>query len=183
MSHRARHHLPRWLAPGLLGVAGVVLLGCAGQRPSASGSPAAPRPSATGPAAVPMDADTAWRIRQRERARRLEDSGDWPQALRLWDALALLPPGDEAARREHHRLAGRMAEAASDHWQRASAALKRNDLDSAEHHLVKLMALDPGHAEALQALRRIDLQRQRRPNPSTPPSPATMPPSAPRGGP
>jgi predicted Zn-dependent protease len=76
-----------------------------------------------------------------------------------------------------------MAEAAADHWQRASAALKRNDLDSAEHHLVKLMALDPGHAEALQALRRIDLQRQRRPNPSTPPSPATMPPSAPRGGP
>lgn len=124
------------------------------------------------------DERAAWRQRQIDRARQFEASGQWPQALLLWQGLRLLQPSDAQASDEVTRLMRRIDEAALDHEHRGDEALRRSDLDAAEHHYAHLLALQPDHPRARQALRQIEAQRLRR-QPVAP----SMAPAPPRSAP
>lgn len=148
------------------------LTGCGTTAPPADPS-ASPRGSQ-----APGDELAAWRQRQIDRAGQFEATGQWPQALLLWQGLLLLRPQDPRAGAEVTRLAQRIDEAARDHEQRGDDALRRHDLDGAEHHFAHLLGLRPGHARALQALRQVEAQRLRR-QPAAPPMAGSAPASAP----
>lgn len=155
-----------------------IALACAGLTACGTITPTADDGASSPGTSAPSDMQAAWRQRQIDRAREFEDGGQWPQALLLWQGLRLLEPTDPQARAEAARLGRRIDDAARDHEHRGDEALRRNDLDGAEHHYAHLLALQPDHPRARQALRQIEAQRLRR-QPGVPSMAAPSPRSTP----
>jgi hypothetical protein len=164
-----------WEASGAIALLSL-LVGCASAQSSDSATAAQATAVPPEPGSTPDAA--AWRLRQIERARAFEAAGQWPRAQLLWQALLLLAPTDRVAAAEVARLARQIDEAAHEHERRGEDALRRGDVDGAEHHFAHLLALQPGQVRALQALRQIEFQRLRRQ-----PAPGSMAPAPPRMGP
>ena len=93
------------------------------------------------------------------RARDYQQRGDLAAAEVQWHIVTLLAPRDEAFRRTRSALQAAIAKAAAESYQAGVAALRRGDADAATQAMLRVLALQPEHAEAAQMLR--DLERQR----------------------
>lgn len=143
-----------WLA-GLL----LALAGCA------SRVPAPPPEAGAGPAqpavtpAAPLD---AYPQQLQDRAERAEALGRWAEAALAWEVLGLLRPDDAAVSGRlataRHQVAARVAR----HQAAAQDAQRRGDGQAATREWLELLALDPTHRGAADALRQIERDRSAR---------------------
>jgi len=132
----------------------VMLWGCAYVPSAPPGEPA-------GAARLSPTAEQFER-RQRERARAAERQGRLAEAAQAWEVLAVLRP-DAAEYRERLASTRRQIDAAVDlHLQRAALAMKGGDFDAAGAQCLTALALEPGNAQAAEALRAIERERNRR---------------------
>lgn len=137
---------------------------------SACGAPPrAPDPAAPGPAAARAETGTdadpqrlAFEQRQAERARRAEAQGQWAEAVLAWELLSLLQPDDAQVRERLAQARQRRAALVDERWAAAEAARRRGDLEPAAQRYLELLALEPTHAAAAEALRAIERERNRR---------------------
>jgi len=100
--------------------------------------------------------------RHRQLAARYRDSGDVAAAAIEWHVLTLLDPDNEAFRRElalARKAASRAIEVELDGGRAAS---HRGDTDAATQAMLRVLALEPGNAEAVKALRELERQRSAR---------------------
>jgi hypothetical protein len=125
----------------------------------------APTPPAGPAAEPPQDAD-AWvadfERRLRERADAAARQGRLADAADAWELLTLVRPA-EAGYAERLAATRREIEAAAaPHRERARQAGKRGELDAAVAQWLAVLALDPRDAQAADALRAIERERDRR---------------------
>ena len=155
------------VAMGLMSVAGV-LTGCASS-PDPSAAPARVEASAT-PAAVPFALGAAapqpsafeLELRERafghQRARRLAD------AAIAWEILAVLRPDVAEYRGRHADMQRQLDAAVAERLPRADQAARRGEIESASQHYLAVLALQPQHRAAAQALRDLERERNSRQN-------------------
>jgi tetratricopeptide (TPR) repeat protein len=104
----------------------------------------------------------AFEQRQRERAASLARQGRLADAAVAWELLTVLRP-ESAEYRERLAEARSLAEAAAaERMQRAAAAYKRGELDNATLHYLSVLAVQPEHAQAAEALRSVERDRNKR---------------------
>jgi len=121
------------------------------------------------PDAMPMPVETgpnssvaAFERTQLERALQFTQQGRHAEAAEAWEVLVLLRP-DVAAYRDRLEQAQARAESdAGDHLRRAEQARRRGDLDMAQTQYLMVLQLQPDHAQAADALRAIERERNRR---------------------
>ncbi|MGC3987182.1 MAG: lipoprotein [Pseudorhodoferax sp.] len=144
----------RLLAAGLL----LVLAGCAGAPPSdpAEEPVAAPSPGQQEQAVGRFEG------LQRVRALQLEDEGQWAEAAWTWEVLVALRPAHAPYRERASALRQRIAAAVAEQLERAEAAQRRGAPDQAATHYLRALALQPDHAQAADALRALERERNRR---------------------
>lgn len=127
---------------------------------------------------------------QRARAEAAARAGDWQQAQAAWDIVLALAPDDAAARGALEQAQAEARAGAAALTERARQARRRGDAARARESWLGVLALDPQHEEAAQALRALEAERVRRQlaarpasgsfarRPATPgaaPQPAAMP--------
>lgn len=157
MKHAAPARTP---APWLL----VLLLGACGSPPPA------PAPSASDPSvpvaaadAVPPDpSQLAFEREQAARAAAAEAKGHWAEAAWSWEVLSVLRPGDRDVRARAAAARQRASHEAAQRLAIAQAAQGRGDADAAAQAYLEALALDPGLQAAADALRQLELERERR---------------------
>jgi tetratricopeptide (TPR) repeat protein len=112
------------------------------------------------PLEISMPSDLQ-RAHERRRALALkhERNGDLVNASRQWQVVLLLEPGDEDARRRLTDLQNVIERSAAEEWTAAREALRRSETDKAQQSLLRVLALDANHDEAIAALREIERQR------------------------
>jgi tetratricopeptide (TPR) repeat protein len=117
-------------------------------------------PATTAPLAA-YEAGT-FEQRQRERAADLERQGRLADAALVWEVLTVLQP-DSADYAERLAAARRVIDTGvAVRLQRAQQAQGRGDLDTAQRLYLSVLALQPHNAQASEALRSIDRDRNRR---------------------
>lgn len=147
----SRHTRRGGAAPGLLLAA--LLAGCAGV--PVTGPGAETHGVARGPA-------SAFELAQLQRAQEQEQQGQLADAAWTWEVLTVLRP-DNAAYRDGHAAVKRRIEAGVDErWAKAQLAQKKNDLETAQREYLMVLALQPDHAQAADALRAMEKERNRR---------------------
>ena len=159
---RGQESLCAAVTMGLMSVAGV-LTGCASS-PDPSAAPARVEASGTpaaGPFALVVAAPqrSAFELELRERAfghqlaRRLAD------AAIAWEILAVLRPDVAEYRGRHADMQRQLDAAVAERLPRADQAARRGEIESASQQYLAVLALQPQHRAAAQALR--DLERER----------------------
>ena len=143
----------RFQASGLV-LAVTVLGGCA------TPPPPAPAPAARA-AALPGSQDSV-EAAYRERAQSAVKDRRWADALVHWEVLALLRPNVPEYRAQIEQAQKRIAEVSVEALRTGDAARKRGDLEGAQTQYLRVLAVDPDHAEAMQALRDMERERVRR---------------------
>lgn len=104
----------------------------------------------------------AFETRQRERAQLFARQGRLADAALAWEVLTVLRP-DSAEYRDRLADARRQVDAAvADRLQRAGQAQRRGDAEAAMQQLLAVLALQPDHASAADALRAIERDRNKR---------------------
>ncbi|WP_326534379.1 hypothetical protein [Pseudorhodoferax sp.] len=136
----------------------------------ASRQPETPPPAETGhppattdtlPAPPPVPGVAAFERQTRQRALQAEAGGRWAEAALAWETLSLLRPADAGIQASLAAAHTRITDAATAQLATALAAQRRGDTDAAVRGYLGVLALDPGHAEAAEALRQIERQRSR----------------------
>lgn len=100
--------------------------------------------------------------RQRERAASLARQGRLADAAVAWELLTVLRPESPEYRERLAEVRRQAEAAATDRMQRAAAAYKRGELDNATVHYLSVLAVQPEHAQAAEALRSIERDRNKR---------------------
>jgi hypothetical protein len=150
--HDARTLLSRRVAPVLLALATGACVSPPEQRPPAG--------TAAPPAAMPTPA-SAYEQRLREQALAQARQGRLADAAVSWEILTVLRP-DAGEYRERMNETRRLIEAAvPERLRRAQAAHKRGELDAATTQYLAVLALQPEHEQAAEALRAIERDRNR----------------------
>lgn len=146
------HHLPR-----LASAACAVLVAACATPPDAPGSSEErAAPSASVPATV-----HAFEQHLRERALAQARQGRLADAEASWEILVALRP-DVREYRERLGEAQRQIDAAvPERWQRAQQALRRGDLEGASALFLSVLALQPDHEQAADALRAMERDRNK----------------------
>lgn len=145
--------------PRALLLAGALLLG---------GCASAPPPdTVTLPAAPPApsrEADGLSRLEAQHRVRALvaEDRRHWAEAAWSWEVLMVLRPQHAPYRERAAVLQRQIQTAAAEQMGQGQAARQRGALEAASTHYLRVLALQPDHAEAADALREIERERNRR---------------------
>lgn len=132
---------------------GLLLVGCAGT------VPAPPEPSQ---AVAAPTARSAFEQQYRERALRALRQGRLGDAALASEVLTLLRPDVDEYRAQAADIERKTAAALADRAQRADQAQRRGDLDGAAQLYLGMLALQPGHAQAAEALRGIERERVKR---------------------
>ena len=96
------------------------------------------------------------------RALQLEDEGQWADAAWAWEVLVVLRPAHAPYRERAAALRQRIAAAVAEQLERAEAAQRRGAPDQAATHYLRALALQPDHAQAADALRALERERNRR---------------------
>lgn len=146
-----------WLAPLLA----LVLAGCASRAPV---PPAVPDAGPSAPAArlvAPLDAYQQQQ-QQQDRAERAEAQGRWAEAALAWEVLGLLRPDHDTASDRLAAARRQIAAGVAGHQAAAQAAQRRGDNQAAMREWLELLALDPTHRGAADALRQIERERSAR---------------------
>ena len=98
---------------------------------------------------------------QAERAGHAFRQGRLAEAALAWETLTVLRPDVEAYRERLTETRQHIDKGIAQRSSRAQAAQQRGDLAAAEKLWLELLALDPQHSEAAQALREIERLRNR----------------------
>lgn len=151
---RAQAWRARLLAPLTVIAAVVALTGCAGG-PASLGGGAEPRGAGAGPA-------SAFEAAQLQRAQEQERQGQLADAAWSYEVLTVLRPDSSAYRDAQASLKRRIESGVDSHWTKAQAAQKKGDLDAAQRDYLAVLALQPEHAPAADALRALEKERNRR---------------------
>ena len=136
----------------------LVLLTACGSAPVAT--PASP-PADDGapPSAPPV---SAFEARQRDRAQQLSRQGRLADAAVAWEVLTVLRPDTGEYRERLSDMRRQIDAALNDRLQRATQAQRRGDAEAAVQQYLAVLALQPDHAQAADALRAIERERNRR---------------------
>lgn len=161
---RREHHVRSGRMIVLVGAAfaSAALTGCA-SAPAATDEPQrAPTPLTVRPSSPTTSAYPAFEQQQRERAVALAQQGRLAEAALAWEVLTVLVPGnmeyvrrlDDARRQIDAEVAERL--------QQAAQAQQRGAADAAVQHYLSVLALQNDHAQATEALRAIERERNKR---------------------
>lgn len=133
-----------------------LMLGACGTTPPAE--PATP----SGEVGPPTAAGTPFERRHRERAYVAMRQGRLADAAIAWEILSVLRPDvpDYAARLAETQR--HIDVAVADRLNRAQQAQRRGELDLASQQFLAVLALQPDHAQAADALRAVERERNRR---------------------
>jgi tetratricopeptide (TPR) repeat protein len=134
-------------------LAAALLGGCA------TPSPAPAPPSRVAPLPSPQDALEA---AYRERAQSAVKDRRWADAVVQWEVLSLLRPQIPEYRAQVEQTQRRIAEISAEALRAGDAARKRGELEAAQTQYLRVLAVDPDHVEAMQALREMERERVRR---------------------
>jgi tetratricopeptide (TPR) repeat protein len=156
---------PAGLACGVLGVVAGVLAGCATPTLPPATVPAPPSvvlppPDGPGQRAAGQQAD--FERRRAAEASLAETQGRWADAALGWELLAIARPQDGEVARRLAQSRARMASVSAEHLARGLAAQRRGELDGAAQALLQALSVAPGNAEAADALRLVERERNRR---------------------
>ena len=91
--------------------------------------------------------------RHREKALKLERSGDLRRAVDEWQIALTLEPRNAAAREGQARLEARLQRALASRLRQGQEALRRGAQLEARRHFLVALALDPGNKVAFETLR------------------------------
>ncbi|HWC05254.1 MAG TPA: LysM peptidoglycan-binding domain-containing protein [Methylomirabilota bacterium] len=152
--------------PLLIGSLAALLGACAAATPPPSAPPAAPAPSAAppstaparpappvvAPAPAPPSARQQLAAGHRERARRLEGTGDLRQALDEWKIALTIDPADQAAQEGRRQLEARLERAIGERMGQGREALGKGEHLEARRHFLAALAMDPANQAAFSAL-------------------------------
>ena len=156
--------------PFLVGVLALLLGACAAATPPAGPSTATPPPAAPAPAAPPPVAPGApappvvapapaplsprqqLAAGHKDRARRLERSGELRPALDEWKIALTIDPNDQAAREGRRQLEARMERSVAERLGQGREALGKGDHLEARRHFLAVLATDPTNQAAFSAL-------------------------------
>ena len=99
---------------------------------------------------------------QQERALQFTQQGRYAEAADVWEVLMLLRPEVPAYRDKLEQAQAKAESDAGDHLRRAEQARRRGDLDVAQTQYLLVLQQQPDHAQAADALRGIERERNRR---------------------
>jgi tetratricopeptide (TPR) repeat protein len=161
MINTASRLQPQATRAGLLccAVSLLFLLGCASRGPNvASDNPATPvEPPA---AAAPSNPGLAeFEARQREALELATRRGRWGDVMRSLDVLQALRPNDSTLAPRRAAAERAAQEAVADRLRQAKQVQQRGDAEGAVRHYLEVLALQPQHTEAADALRTLERER------------------------
>jgi len=146
----------------LVGILALLLGACAaatpppaappGAPPPGAAPPGAPAPPVAAPAPAPLSPRQQLAAGHRDRARRLEGSGDLRQALDEWKIALTIDPGDQAAREGRRQLEARLERSVGERLGQGREALGKGDHLEARRHFLAVLAMDPANQAAFSAL-------------------------------
>lgn len=97
--------------------------------------------------------------RHEEMARRYEASGDLAHAAQEWHVLTLLAPNERSYQRNLASTKEAINSAAAQAYKTGLAHYRKNQIEEASQHMLKVLALSPAHSDAAQILREIEKQK------------------------
>jgi tetratricopeptide (TPR) repeat protein len=89
----------------------------------------------------------------RQKAEALERDGALRQALETWKVVLTASPGDATARQRRDQLEAQIAQQVDERMKLAERAVERKSMVEARRHYLAVLALDPNHGAAFDALR------------------------------
>lgn len=122
----------------------------------------APPPVARQPIAKKVPADTPFEQQEQDLARQLLKQGHLAEAATHWEILILLRPEEPIYAEQLARTRQQIAIALAEKLPGARQALKRGAWEEAMQRYLAVLALQPDHAEAAEALREIERERNKR---------------------
>ncbi len=123
---------------------------------------AAPAAAAPDMRAGPPTPASEFEHAQRERALAAARQGHWAEVALAWELLTVLRPGSAEYRERLAETQARIEALVSERLPRAALAAQRGDLDAAMQHYLAIVALQPGHGAAADALRALERERNRK---------------------
>ncbi len=138
----------------------VVACGTVAPAVEPAGTPA-PRDDMALPAQA-QSPNPAFERKQRERAQLLARQGRLGEAVLAWEVLTVLRPDATEYRDRLAELRRQLDVAAAERLQRAAQAQQRGELDAATQQYLAVLALQPDQAQAADALRAIERERNKR---------------------
>ena len=149
----------------LLAGLGLVLGACAASTPPPAAPPAtsapapAPGPAPAAPAAPPSTVAPAppsprqqLAAGHKDKARRLQRSGDLRQALDEWKIALTIDPTDQDAQAAQRQLVARMDRTVTERLTQGRESLEKGDHLEARRHFLAVLAVDPANQAAFSAL-------------------------------
>lgn len=118
-------------------------------------APDAPPPVARGPVGD-------FELAQFQRAKDLEQKGQWAEAAWAWEVLTVLRPQEPSYRERLLAVQGQIDAGVAERMQKAHQAQAKGDLDGATQHYLTALGLQPDNAKAADALRAIEKERNKR---------------------
>ena len=119
--------------------------------------PAAAKPGINTTPQTP--AVVAFEAQQHQAAQSAAALGRWFEAAEAWDVLLALHPQDSSLQRLQEQAEANARSEATERVKRAKAAQQRGDADAAWRLYLEALALQPGHEDAVVALRTLDRER------------------------
>jgi tetratricopeptide (TPR) repeat protein len=104
------------------------------------------------PAPAPPSPRQQLAAERRDRARRLERSGDLRQALDEWKIALTIDPADRAAQEGRQQLEARLERSIAERLGQGREALAKGDHLEARRHFLAVLAMDPANQTAFSAL-------------------------------
>jgi tetratricopeptide (TPR) repeat protein len=152
------------LAQGLAMTLALGLAACGSPPPAPPGPVAVPRPAPAAAASAPSRTDgvEAFERQQRERAEIAQRQGRLADAALAWEVLTALKPQRSDYRERLAATLSQIRAVVEDRLGKAAAAQKRGEFDGAVQHYLAVLALEPSHEAAADALRAIERERQKR---------------------
>ena len=154
--------------PFLVGALALLLGACAAATPPPAGrvhrhaasgahrpalrAPRPRRPPVVAPAPAPLSPRQQLAAGHKDRARRLERSGDLRQALDEWKIALTIDPDDQAAQEGRRQLEARMERSVAERLGQGREALGKGDHLEARRHFLAVLAIDPANQAAFSAL-------------------------------
>jgi tetratricopeptide (TPR) repeat protein len=112
------------------------------------------------PSIAPGVASRSESIDQRQQlAKRLRAAGDLAAAAAQWQVLMILQPDDIEFRQELESTRSALSRSAATSYENGMAALKSGDGEEAARLMLKVLALQPDHAEAMKVLRNLETEK------------------------
>ena len=110
----------------------------------------------------PASPHPAFEQRQRERALNLTRDGRLADAAVAWEVLIVLRPDVGAYRERLDDVKRQIDSTVAEHLPRAAQAARRGEIDGAMQLYLGVLAVEPDHAKAADALRALERERVKR---------------------